>query len=174
MWVIVWFQSRKMEWSNYYKLQVPFREIKPKSSCLILILLPWPWAAWAAHSLLEKECHPFFTPLYNLFPMQIRYLAHMPHTEIKITLSPYTIGGLEQEKLDLCSGPLVGGGWGSYKNKLENESGSVFNPHKCVLSLPLKMYFHFNKSVKHLPFQCFAVVRQGRRKLWPYHIQRVK
>ena len=58
-----------------YRLQVPFKEIKPKSlwPCLIAMLLLPLWAAWAAHSLLEKECWPFLTlTLCNQFPKQIR------------------------------------------------------------------------------------------------------
>ena len=58
-----------------YRLQVPFKETNPKSPwpCVIVMPLPPPWPAWAAHSLLEKDGFPSLTlPLYNLFPMQIR------------------------------------------------------------------------------------------------------
>lgn len=43
----------------------------------------------------------------------------------------------------------------------------------CVslLSPSLKMYFHFNTFIKHLPFQCFVAVRQGPRNLWQYDVQ---
>ena len=60
---------------NCYRLQVPFKEIKPKSlwPCLIVMPLLPLWPAWVAHSLPEKQCCPFLIPLlHNLFPMQIR------------------------------------------------------------------------------------------------------
>ena len=79
-----------------YRLPVPFKEIKPQSPwlCLIVIPLSPPWPPWAAHFLLGKECGPFLTlSLYNptstyphankvTSPKSIRR-SNMSHSEIK-------------------------------------------------------------------------------------------
>ena len=90
-------------------------------------------------------------PLYNLFPMQIRYPApnqsedQMCPIQDQRTLSPYV----------WCRGL----GQGDIKTIVK--WGGLFFTH----ALSLKMYFHLNKFVKRLPFQCFAMARWGPRKL---------
>ena len=112
--------------------------------------------------------HP---PLYNLFPMWINI---RPETNQRIkyvpdggqtTLSPYTQHrGLGQEKLDLHSGQQHG----DIKTIVKRGGPSLACTHSAHF-LFLKMYFCFNKFVKHLPFQCFATTWQGMRKLQFYH-----
>lgn len=73
-------RDRHRSWPCY-RLQVPFKEMKPQSlwPCLLVTPLPPPWPVGAAPALLEKECHPFLSrPPYNLFRMQIRHPASDP------------------------------------------------------------------------------------------------
>ena len=55
----------------------PSRRLNSKGLAVSLCNAPSPTLNnLGAHSLLGKECHPFLSPpLYNLFPMQIRYPA---------------------------------------------------------------------------------------------------
>ena len=126
----------------------PWRRLNPKSLCAYLMVMPLPqhWPVWAAHYLLEKEGHPFFTPpLCNLFPMEIRYLA-------------------QDQSEDQIESPLM-----SILLGIKTIAVWIRLFLTCTHMSPLspfqKICFHFNKFVMCQPFRCFAVVKQGLRKL---------
>ena len=130
----------KMLW-----LHVPFKEIKSQSlwPWFMVMSLPLPWPAWAAHSLLAKECHPLLTP--------------QPVSQARKVSCPRPIRRKNWV-------PTQAAWWG-IKTLAEWVRPSFQPVHTCV-SLSLKMHLHFNTFGNHLLFQCFVTVRLGRRTLW--------
>ena len=96
-------------------------------------------------------------------PKPIGVSKHATIQRLINTQALHTQSALEQEE----SGPDSGLPHGNIKTTVKKGGPSLYSGGGSGLcALHLKMYFHFNKFVMYLPFQCFAAAGQGPSKNW--------
>ena len=143
------------------------RRLDTKASGPCLTAMPLPHLERSGLLPVQKECHPFLTlPLYNLFPVPLRHPAcdqsedRICPTQRSSNAQPLHAARRRARAGEIGS-PLRSKGW-RHKNNCKAK-WALFYSREGPLSLPLKMYFHFNTFVTHPPLQCFTMVGTKQR-----------